>query len=53
MASCLVVVAGGHSPKFIRNCRYVEICMEEFIGDIPGCVYDASKNLRLEALNCF
>jgi len=40
---CLVVF-GGHPPNFVCDTRYVEIIMEQFIADIPGCIDYASED---------
>ena len=43
----LVVILGGHSPDFFRNTGYVEIIMEQYVADVPGCIYCSSEKFRL------
>jgi hypothetical protein len=50
---CLVVVFGGHSQNFVCNTGYVEIIVEQFVADAPGCIYYASEKSGLESLNYF
>jgi hypothetical protein len=50
---CLAVVFDGHSLNFVCDTGYVEIIREQSVADVPGCIYYASEEFRLESLNYF
>ena len=48
-----VLVSGAVQSNFFSHRRHLKVIFDDFVGDIPWGICDASQNLRLESLYDF